>query len=100
MEERRRFPRRAVEGQFAIVPATCRVRVLDISVGGVLLHASRPVGIGVRGALRLTLGGTLFDADIQVWRVTRDVVAAGYRIGASFVSVTPEHRQLIERFAQ
>jgi hypothetical protein len=43
-----------------------------------------------------------FSADVEVRRITpapADGHAGGYRIGGMFVAITPEHRQLIERFA-
>ena len=91
MIERRQYPRRQVEGEFAGVQATLSVRVLDISVSGVLLQSSRPVQVGERGSLRLSLGGQPFTADVEVQR-------SGYRLALAFVAVTPEHGQLIERF--
>ena len=99
MEERRRFPRRSVEGDAASLPISHKVRVVDISSGGVLLHAMTPLDAGTRGALRLSLAGRPFAADVVVQRVTSDAgPAAGYRIGAKFLSVSAEHLQVIERF--
>ena len=98
MEERRRFPRRSVQGESAGVPVSQQVRVVDISSVGVLLHAARPLDTGTRAALRLSLGGQPFAADVVVQRVTSDAgPAAGYRIGAKFLSVSAEHLQVIER---
>ena len=101
MEERRRSRRHTIEyGEFAGVPFSVTVQVMDISVAGVLLQSSRPVKVGVRGALRLTIGGRSVTTDVAVTRVSP--VAHGpderYRIGAMFVGISPEHQQLIERF--
>jgi hypothetical protein len=75
------------------------VRVLDISTAGVLLQSPRLLNPGSRGSLRFTLAGAPFAAEIQVRRVsTASDAAAGYRVGATFVGMTLEHRQLIERF--
>jgi c-di-GMP-binding flagellar brake protein YcgR len=98
MEERRRFPRRPVEGDVASMPVAQQVRVVDISASGVLLHSTRPLHIGQTGALRFSLGGQPFAADVQVRRVTTAPTADGFRIGVKFLAVTPEHRQVIERF--
>ena len=99
MEERRRSSRRTVEGELASVPAALNVRVLDISVAGVLLQSSQPLEAGARGRLRLNLDGAPFRADVQVQRVSEPTDAkAGYRVGATFVALTPDLRQLIERF--
>jgi hypothetical protein len=99
MEERRRVPRHEVTEELANLPASMSVRVLDISTAGVLLESSQLLTPGARGSLRFTLGGAPFLADIQIRRVTPGSDAgAGYRIGATFVGMTLEHRQLIERF--
>jgi hypothetical protein len=101
MEERRRSPRHTVEhGELAVLPYSITVQVLDISVGGVLLHSSRPVAPGERGSLRLNVGGQAFSAGIEVQRVSAGSVGgdSGYSIGAMFVAISPEHRQVIERF--
>ena len=99
MEERRRHPRHDTGGQLATVPASVNVRVLDISVAGVLLHSSEAVEAGTKGNLRLHLDGAAFRADVQVQRVAPDSSGApGYRLGATFVGLSPDLRQLIERF--
>src|SRR5215510_3579621 len=99
MEERRRVPRHQVSEDFANLPANMSVRVLDISTAGVLLQSPRLLNPGSRGSLRFTLAGAPFLADIQVRRVTSGSDAgSGYRIGATFVGMSLEHRQLIERF--
>ena len=98
MEERRRHPRHDTTGQLATVPASVNVRVLDISVAGVLLHSSEAVEAGTKGNLRLHLDGAAFRPDVQVQRVAPDSGAPGYRLGATFVGLSPDLRQLIERF--
>jgi hypothetical protein len=99
MEERRRFPRYDTTGQLATVPASVNVRLLDISVAGVLLHSSEVVAAGTTGSLRLQLDGSAFRADVQVQRVADDSNGGpGYRLGATFVGLSPDLRQLIERF--
>ena len=99
MEERRRFPRHDTTGQLATVPASVNVRVLDISVAGVLLHSSEAITAGTTGNLRLHLDGSPFRADVQVQRVGEAPAGAtGYRLGATFVGLSPDLRQLIERF--
>ena len=99
MEERRRCLRHDTTGQLATVPASVNVRVLDISVAGVLLHSSESVDIGTKGNLRLHLDGSAFRADVQVQRVAAAPDgSAGYRLGATFVGLNTDLRQLIERF--
>ncbi len=102
MDERRRAVRVTVQEQTSRILNNVDVEVLDISVAGVLLHINRPVEPGSRGCLRLNLWGTPFSADVEVRRVNQLVdgeQSAGYGVGAVFVAIMPEHRQLIERFA-
>ena len=99
MEERRRFPRHETPGQLALVPANVNVQVLDISVAGVLLQSSEAVAAGTKGNLRLHLDGSPFRADVQVQRVAAAPAGSvGYCLGATFVGLSAELRQLIERF--
>jgi len=103
MEERRRSVRVAVEpSNVAHLPIAQSVQVLDISLAGVLLHATRRIDPGTRGSLRLNLWGSPFSADVEVRRVAPILDNGrheGYRVGATFVAISAEHRQLIERFA-
>ena len=103
MVERRRSVRVGVgHGSLASLPAALNVQVLDISVIGVLLHSSREVDPGARGSLRLNLAGAPFSADIEVRRVLTiqdDGGRTAFRVGARFVGISSENRQLIERFA-
>ena len=109
IEERRRSPRyEARAGELVVLPFAVSVQVIDISVAGVLMESSRPVAVGTRGSLRLNVGGTPFSAEVEaelnrrsgVRRVSEATSGKGlkYRIGASFTSMNPEHRQVIERF--
>lgn len=99
MEERRRFPRHDTTGQLATIPARVNVRVIDISVAGVLLHSSEAVEPGTKANLRLHLDGSAFRADVQVQRAAAAPEGgSGYRLGATFVGLNPDLRQLIERF--
>jgi hypothetical protein len=97
MDERRRYPRRQIHGEFAGVQATISVQVLDISLSGVLLQSSRPARMGDRGFLRLSLGGEPFTSEVEVQRVSAGP-GNGYRIGLAFVGVGADQGQLIERF--
>jgi len=61
--------------------------------------STEPLDAGTRGALRLSLSGRPFAADVVVQRVTSDAGSAGgYCIGAKFLSISAEHLQVIERF--
>jgi hypothetical protein len=101
--ERRRSARIPMpRSDVTLLPAAENVQVLDISVMGVLLHSSRRVTPGVRGSLRLNLARVPFVAEVEIRRVAAvgaDGGHSGYRLGAIFVGITPEHQHLIERFA-
>src|SRR5262245_5617923 len=103
MDERRRSVRVALQpSNVASLPTSQNVKVLDISLVGVLLHTSRRIDPGTRGCLRLNLWGAPFAADVEVRRVSPIMDNGrheGYRVGAAFVAISAEHRQLIERFA-
>ena len=72
---------------------------MDISADGVLLSSARPLEVGTRASLRLSLGGNPFTAEIQVQRVMSDSGgASGYSLGAQFVTISADHRQLIQQF--
>jgi len=77
------------------------VRLLDISLSGVLLESSHPVDLGTRGTLRFNFGGVPFSADVRVERIerARGEAAERYSIGASFVALSREDQRVIERFA-
>jgi hypothetical protein len=96
MEERRRSPRRPVRGQSMAVPVAESVRVLDLSIAGVLLETASPPDLGAIAKLKFSVGGEPLAADVEVKRVTAG--PGGYRVGARFVEMTPAHRRLIERF--
>jgi hypothetical protein len=78
------------------------VRLLDISLGGVLLEASHPVELGTRGTLRFSFGGVPFSADVRVERSDRSRSETGqekFSIGAAFVALSRQDQRVIERFA-
>jgi c-di-GMP-binding flagellar brake protein YcgR len=98
MEERRRSPRRTAHGKVAIVSPTLSVQLLDISAAGVLLRSNQQVERGSEGRLNLNLEGLPLRAGVRIARVESGEGPTGYRLGARFVGLTPDHRQLIKRF--
>ena len=98
--------RRAHRASIADTELTVRafpvpVRLLDISVGGVLLESSQPVELGTRGDLRFNFSGVPFSAEVRVDRVDRtrgETAAERYAIGASFIALSREDQRVIERF--
>ena len=83
-----------------MLPVALSVRILDISLSGVLVQARQPAKPGDRGRLRLDLGGMPFSADVEVRRVVTGGLPDDYKVGIAFVGLSTEHRQTIQRFTQ
>src|SRR5262245_65087884 len=99
IEERRPSPRYPVfGGEPAVLPLSLSVQLLDISQTGVLILASQYPKAGSRGRLRFNLGGQPFSAEVEVRRVVSGHGGVGYKIGARFVDLTEENRQIIVGF--
>lgn len=105
--DRRRVPRAVIsDTELSVLAFPVPVRLLDISLGGVLLESTHAVDLGTRGTLRFNFGGVPFSADVKVERVDRSRAAlsggAGgerYAIGAAFVALSRQDQRVIERFA-
>jgi hypothetical protein len=101
--DRRRVPRAVIaDTELSVLAFPMPVRLLDISLGGVLLESSHPVELGTRGTLRFNFGGEPFSADVQVERLDTMRGHAGadrFSIGASFVALSRQDQRVIERFA-
>jgi hypothetical protein len=101
MDDRRRAERYVTPaGQSAGLRQAVPVQILDISVGGLLFQVSQPVQIGARGPLRLTIDGRTFTTDVAVVRASpvSNAADAPYHVRAQFLSMSPEHRRILERF--
>ena len=100
---RRRVPRAVIaDTELSVLAFPMPVRLLDISLGGVLLESTHAVDLGQRGTLRFNFGGVPFSADVRVERVDRargNTGAPRYNIGAAFVALSRNDRRVIERFA-
>lgn len=98
--ERRRSLRYSSQGPArAGIMAANSVRVVDISVGGVLLTSPRRAAIGSRARLTLTLGGSPLATEIEIRRVV-ELLDRSFSIGASFVGISPAQKDTIESFAR
>jgi hypothetical protein len=100
--ERRRVARVPIAFAELLVTFPIDVRLVDISVSGVLLRSKHQVELGTKGTLRFNLGGQPFAAHVEVARVAA-VEGPGperYSIGASFLSLDAEARHAIERFIE
>jgi len=98
--ERRRVARVPIAVAELLVTFPIEVRLVDISVTGVLLRSKHQVELGTRGTLRFNLGGRPFAADVEVERLSAidDVGGERFSIGASFVALSADGRHAIERF--
>jgi len=99
--ERRRLPRTVVgDTELSVMAFPVPVRLLDISLGGVLFEASSPMEVGTRATLRLNFGGSPFSVAVRVERLqaARSGVAGHYVVGASFVDLNRDDQRVIERF--
>jgi hypothetical protein len=100
--DRRRVPRAVIaETELSVLAFPIPVRLLDISLGGVLLECSHPVELATRGTLRFNFGGAPFSAEVKVERSERlgTGKADRFTIGASFVALSRQDQSVIERFA-
>jgi hypothetical protein len=101
--DRRRIPRAAIaDTELSVLAFPIPVRLLDISLSGVLLESAHPVDLSQRGTLRFNFGGVPFSADVKVERVDRLRTETGperYAIGAAFVALSRNDQRVIERFA-
>ena len=100
--DRRRVPRVEItDTELSVLEFPIQVRLLDISLGGVLLESTHAVDLGQRGTLRFNFGGAPFSADVCVEHVSRSPGAGRERfaIGAAFVGLNRDDQRVIERFA-
>ncbi len=72
-----------------------RVRLLDISADGALLGAAEALPVTTRGRLRVILGAKLFEADVQVRRLS---VGAEALHGVTIVPAAHQDREALDQF--
>ena len=101
--ERRRVPRVAIaDTEFSVLSLPIPVRLLDISLGGVLLECGHHLELGTQGTLRFNFTGVPFSADVRVERIDRlpGPKTQPVNIAASFVALSPQDQRVIEQFAE
>jgi c-di-GMP-binding flagellar brake protein YcgR len=98
--ERRRLPRVAVEdGLECRLEARTRIRLVDISLSGVLLASEAKLPVGTKGQLRAGLGASSFAPQVQVQRLAeRAGTDTTARLGAIFVGMDDHSRRSLEEF--
>lgn len=100
--ERRRVPRPPItDTHLSVLALPVPVRLLDISLAGVLLETPTAFEFGTQGTVRFNFGGVPFSAEVKVERIEqlRNGPAERFRIGASFVALNPDDQRVIERFS-
>ena len=98
-QERRRTPRVAVRGpQEFRLGQRIRVRVVDISASGVLLASEERLTVGSTGRLQVSLGGSQFEAQMQVKREHRGDAAQGRLFGSALAPPQPRYRDVLDVF--
>lgn len=97
--ERRRFPRTLIHGRQEFrLGRRFRVRVVDISASGALLASDDALPVGGKGRLQILLGGSPFEAQIEVRREQPDAEGRGRLIGATVAPSQPRHRDALDQF--
>ncbi len=98
--ERRRSPRIVVTGNARLDrPTALSVRLIDISLGGVLMSSSQPFAKGQYGRLSARLGDVPIDVDIEVRRTSRERDGKDqHKVGARFVGLDNGTREAMHRF--
>ena len=98
--DRRQAPRVALDGGLECrLDLRTRVRLVDISLGGVLLAAELPLPVGAPAQLRSALGAGTFQSDVQVKRTVE--LGAGVTLnglGTMFTTMDERSRRSLEDF--
>ena len=100
--DRRRVARAVItDTELSVLTLPIPVRLLDISLSGVLFESSNAVQIGTLGTLRCNFGGSPFSAEVQVQRIepSRADRTGRHLIGAAFVALSRDDQRVIQRFA-
>lgn len=95
-DERRRSPRVRVRHHSLSVATTTRVRVLDISLEGVLMGSDKPLGIAT-GTLTLPLPSGTVRSLVAVRHRSRDAAGRDH-IGATFVAMDRDSHNTLSEF--
>jgi hypothetical protein len=98
--ERRQWPRvPPADGTEMNRPEWSTVKVLDISVSGVMFLSPERIAAAAKGQLKLRLGDNSFVGDIEIRRSDRhQTPSGGYRVAATFTSLADGSRASLEDF--
>jgi hypothetical protein len=96
--ERRRSPRLRMTGSGEMyVPLKFPVRVLDISLNGVLLESDVPLPVGGRGRLLASTPGGPLATAFYVSRRRVEPATAGGVFSATFVDIDEHNQKCLEQ---
>jgi hypothetical protein len=77
------------------------VRLVDISLSGVLLASSRPIGLSDRTVLRAAFDGDAFTSAVEICRVQPEAPGGepgSVRLGGRFVDPDEGNRRVLAQF--
>jgi hypothetical protein len=96
--ERRQSPRVVVRDRELAVQSRVHVRILDVSLGGVLMACTTVPG--TEAMLFIPLGGTPFSASVQLRHkcAAGEDEIGGVSVGAEFVDMNETSRRSLEQF--
>lgn len=101
--ERRRTTRTVItDAEFSVLAFPVPVRLIDVSLSGVLFESTHAVEPGTRGTVRFNFGGVPFSAEVEVQRLTGlsfPPARLRFAVGATFVALSGKDQRVIERFA-
>jgi hypothetical protein len=99
--ERRRSLRTSVNGQsWLAMPATWRIQLRELSLGGLAFSSPFSIEVGRTALLRATLGSQALNCPIRVcWtRPRRDGSPSQFDVGAEFLPLDGSSRRTLEVF--
>lgn len=99
--ERRRSLRTSVNGvSWLAMPATWRIQLRELSLGGLAFTSPHPIDVGRTALLRATLGNEALNCPIRVcWtRPRRDGSPSQFEVGAEFLPLDAGSRRALEVF--
>ena len=73
-------------------------RLLDLSVGGALLHLSMPLEIGAIHDFALQIDGHTVWVQGEVKRCTPEASGPGHQLGVEFIGIDPGDQRLLQTY--
>ena len=73
-------------------------RLLDLSVGGALLHLSMPLEVGAIHDFALSIEGHTVWVQGEVKRSTPSAAGAGHQLAVEFIGIDPGDQRLLQTY--